>query len=65
MAVASRQATSSRIANYETVVRDRDEVCHADNHFDLVVLDESQRIKNPSSTTNEVIRSIPRAAVGL
>ena len=49
-----------RIANYETVVRDRDEVCNPDSRFDLVVLDESQRIKNPSSTTNEVIRSIPR-----
>ena len=41
------------------VVRDRDEVCRADNHFDLVVLDESQRIKNAASTTNEVVRSIP------
>lgn len=50
-----------RIANYETVVRDRDEVCDPKNHFDLVVLDESQRIKNLSSTTNEVIRSIPRS----
>ena len=50
-----------RIANYETVVRDRDEVCNPDSHFDLVVLDESQRIKNPSSTTNEVIRKIPRS----
>ncbi len=50
-----------RIANYETVVRDRDVVCDAEGHFDLVVLDESQRIKNLSSTTNEVIRSIPRS----
>ena len=49
------------IANYETVVRDRDDVCHADNHYDLVVLDESQRIKNAASATNEVARSIPRA----
>jgi SNF2 family DNA or RNA helicase len=49
------------IANYETVIRDRDDVCQADNHYDLVLLDESQRIKNASSTTNEVIRSIPRA----
>ena len=49
------------IANYETVVRDRDEVCQADNQYDLVLLDESQRIKNASSTTNEVIRTIPRA----
>jgi len=50
-----------RIANYETVVRDRDDVCQLDNQYDLVVLDESQRIKNSASTTNEVVRSIPRA----
>ena len=50
-----------RIANYETVVRDRDAVCDPEGRFDLVVLDESQRIKNLSSTTNEVVRSIPRA----
>ena len=49
-----------RIANYETVVRDRDEVCNAESCFDLVVLDESQRIKNFTSATNQVIRSIPR-----
>lgn len=49
-----------RIANYETVVRDRTDVCDPDNYFDLVVLDESQRIKNAASTTNEVARSIPR-----
>src|SRR4029079_8975390 len=49
-----------RIANYETVSRDREAVCAPGGHFDLVVLDESQRIKNSSSTTNEVIRSIPR-----
>jgi SNF2 family DNA or RNA helicase len=48
------------VANYETVVRDRGEVCDAENAYDLVVLDESQRIKNSSSTTNEVVRSIPR-----
>ena len=31
-----------------------------DLHFDLVVLDEAQRIKNRSSTTSEIVRSIPR-----
>lgn len=50
-----------RIANYETVIRDRDEVCDPDTHYDLVVLDESQRIKNAASTTNEVVRAIPRS----
>ncbi|MCC7476270.1 MAG: DEAD/DEAH box helicase [Pirellulales bacterium] len=49
------------IANYETVVRDREDVCQRESHFDLVVLDESQRIKNISSATNEVTRSIPRS----
>jgi SNF2 family DNA or RNA helicase len=50
-----------RIVNYETVIRDRQEVSNADYPYDLVVLDESQRIKNPSSTTNQVVRSIPRS----
>jgi SNF2 family DNA or RNA helicase len=49
------------IANYEAVVRDRGEVCDPANHYDLVVLDESQRIKNAASTTNEVVRSISRS----
>jgi len=49
-----------QIANYETVVRDRDQVCDANGSYDLVVLDESQRIKNLASITNEVVRSIPR-----
>jgi SNF2 family DNA or RNA helicase len=49
------------IANYEAVVRDRAEVGHPANHYDLVVLDESQRIKNAASATNEVVRSIPRS----
>ena len=48
------------IANYESLVRDRDQVCDPRNYYDLVVLDEAQRIKNASSTTNEVVRSIPR-----
>lgn len=49
------------IANYETVVRDRSEVCDEANLYDLVLLDESQRIKNVASTTNEVVRSIRRS----
>ncbi|HEV3004356.1 MAG TPA: DEAD/DEAH box helicase, partial [Pirellulales bacterium] len=48
-----------RIANYELLHRDRD-LFTADLHFDLVVLDESQRIKNRSSTTSQIVRSIPR-----
>ena len=50
------------IANYESVVRDRDVVCDKSNsHFDLVVIDEAQRIKNRSSNTSRVVRSIPRS----
>jgi SNF2 family DNA or RNA helicase len=49
------------IANYEAVVRDRADVCGTANHFDLVLLDEAQRIKNQASTTHEVVRSISRS----
>ena len=53
-----------RIANYEVVVRDR-EIVEGGMHgrpipFDLVVLDESQRIKNRGSTTSEVVRGLSR-----
>jgi SNF2 family DNA or RNA helicase len=48
-----------RIANYELLHRDR-ELFTSDMQFDLVVLDESQRIKNRSSTTAQIVRSIPR-----
>ncbi len=47
-----------RIANYELLLRDRELL--AGLHFDLVVLDESQRIKNRDSTTSEVVCSISR-----
>ena len=49
-----------KIANYELLHRDR-ELITADMRFDLVVLDESQRIKNRSSTTSQIVRSIPRS----
>ncbi len=51
--------TPVKIANYELLMRDRD-VLDDTLHFDLVVLDEAQRIKNKSSTTSEVVRSISR-----
>jgi SNF2 family DNA or RNA helicase len=47
-----------RIANYELLLRDRELL--EDRHFDLVVLDESQRIKNRTSSTSEVVCSISR-----
>jgi SNF2 family DNA or RNA helicase len=59
-----------RIANYELVLRDRKlltgptldggDGSSPGLHFDLVVLDESQRIKNRFSSTSEVMRSISR-----
>lgn len=48
------------ITNYESLLRDRSEINDRDNDFDLVVLDEAQRIKNPTSTTSEVVRHIRR-----
>lgn len=48
-----------RIANYELLMRDR-ELLDSNLHFDLVVLDEAQRIKNRNSTTSEIARGISR-----
>jgi SNF2 family DNA or RNA helicase len=49
------------IANYESLVRDRANVeCDAPP-FDLVILDEAQRIKNSASATNQAVRSIARS----
>ena len=49
-----------KIANYELLMRDRD-VLDSSLHFDLVVLDEAQRIKNRNSTTSQIVRSISRS----
>jgi SNF2 family DNA or RNA helicase len=49
------------LANYEVVVRDRDFVAGVDEPFDLMVVDEAQRIKNRASATNEAVCAIPRA----
>ena len=49
-----------KIANYELLMRDSDLIDGLGYEFDLVVLDEAQRIKNRSSTTSQVARSIPR-----
>lgn len=58
-----RQNTPVRIANYELLSRDRefyDPPGGAPVTFDLVILDESQRIKNKSNVTSEAARAIPR-----
>ena len=49
-----------KVANYELLMRDRETVLESGLHFDLVALDEAQRIKNRNSTTSEIIRAIPR-----
>ncbi len=55
-----------KIANYELVLRDREiwEGGGPDGtpnlRFDLVILDESQRIKNRSAGTSQAVRAIPR-----
>jgi SNF2 family DNA or RNA helicase len=51
--------TPVKIANYELLMRDRD-VLDEGLHFDLVMLDEAQRIKNTNNTTSEIVRSIRR-----
>ena len=55
--------TPLRIANYELLSRDRefyDPPTGTKVVYDLVVLDESQRIKNKSNATSEAARAIPR-----
>jgi SNF2 family DNA or RNA helicase len=51
--------TPLKIANYEILTRDRDAYTSA-GPFDLVMLDESQRIKNRTSATAQAVRAIPR-----
>jgi SNF2 family DNA or RNA helicase len=56
-----------KIANYELLHRDREVfdntglLAHPPLHFDLVILDESQRIKNRSSATSQAVRALPRS----
>ena len=49
-----------KVANYESVVRDRELVAELKASFDLVVLDEAQRIKNSASQTSHAIRALSR-----
>ncbi len=55
-----QHAAPVRIANYELLMRDRAILEDPNLHFDLVILDEAQRIKNRNSTTAEIVRSLPR-----
>ncbi|MFM7108451.1 MAG: DEAD/DEAH box helicase [Planctomycetaceae bacterium] len=49
-----------KVANYEVLVRDQALVAEMGLSFDLVVLDEAQRIKNASSQTNQAVRAVAR-----
>jgi SNF2 family DNA or RNA helicase len=55
----SREGNGVLIANYELLVRDR-ALAGACTPFDLVVVDEAQRIKNRNSATNEAVCAVPR-----
>ncbi len=52
--------TPVKIANYELLQRDRELVAELGLEFDLVVLDEAQRIKNRASVTSACARELPR-----
>jgi len=54
-----QQTAAVKLANYELLVRDRD-LLGDHGEFDLVVLDEAQRIKNPQSTTHQVVTQLRR-----
>jgi SNF2 family DNA or RNA helicase len=49
-----------KLVNYELLTRDEELVGDPDLHFDIVVLDEAQRIKNRDAKTARVVRSISR-----
>ncbi len=49
-----------KLVNYELLTRDADWIDDERVHFDLVVLDEAQRIKNRGSKTAQVVRSLRR-----
>lgn len=55
-----QQEIPVRIANYELLQRDGPQAVAEGATFDLVVLDEAQRIKNRNSLTSQVVRSLPR-----
>jgi SNF2 family DNA or RNA helicase len=49
-----------KLVNYEVLTRDVDQVADEKIRFDVVVLDEAQRIKNPDSKTAEAVKSLHR-----
>ncbi|MBY0587667.1 DEAD/DEAH box helicase [bacterium] len=55
-----RDTTAIKLANYESVSRDEEILLAPGVDFDLVVLDEAQRIKNQGSKISSVIQQISR-----
>ena len=49
-----------KLANYEVLLRDRDVVHEEGQHFGLMVIDESQRIKNTAGATAQVVNGVSR-----
>ena len=49
-----------KVANYELMTRDEAMIVDPSNQYDLVILDEAQRIKNKSNATSQVIQKINR-----
>jgi SNF2 family DNA or RNA helicase len=49
-----------KIANYELLQRDREIIAELGLAFDLVLLDEAQRIKNRASATSQCVRALAR-----
>ena len=49
-----------KLINYESLTRDADLAADERIYFDVVVLDEAQRIKNSASKTAHVVRSLNR-----
>lgn len=47
------------MTNYETALRDADQL-HQSPHFDLMIADEAQRIKNRNGALSQAVRDIPR-----
>lgn len=48
------------VANYEVLVRDRQLAAEVSPAFDLMVIDEAQRIKNSGGATHEAVCAVPR-----
>ena len=55
-----QQPIAVKIANYELMTRDQEMVAALALQFDLVVLDEAQRIKNRLSATSQAVRALDR-----